>query len=63
MSVSVKLKDFFISRKIPLHERRRIPLLLSGQDIAWVVGERIDDRYKVTSETRRFLTVAAKPIQ
>jgi tRNA(Ile)-lysidine synthase len=63
MSVSVKLKDFFISRKIPLHERRRIPLLLSSRDIVWVVGERIDDRYKVTNETRRFLRVTVKPIQ
>jgi tRNA(Ile)-lysidine synthase len=57
MSQSVKLKDFFISRKIPLHERRRIPLLLSDDRIIWVIGARIDDHYKVTPETRRLLRV------
>ncbi len=61
MKQSVKLKDFFISRKIPLHERRRIPLLLSDQDIIWVVGQRIDERYKVTPDTHRFLNVSVRP--
>jgi tRNA(Ile)-lysidine synthase len=63
MKESVKLKNFFISRRIPLHERRRIPLLLSDQDIIWVMGQRIDDRYKVTPATRRFLRVVVKPNQ
>jgi len=58
MKQSVKLKDFFISRKIPREERRRIPLLLSGDDIVWVIGHRIDDRFRVTKETRR--TVSAR---
>jgi tRNA(Ile)-lysidine synthase len=51
MSASVKLKDFFMSRKIPREERRHIPLLLSGDDIIWVVGHRIDDRFKATKGT------------
>jgi tRNA(Ile)-lysidine synthase len=63
MGASVKLKDFFISRKIPLHERRRIPLLVSGEDIIWVLGQRIDERYKVTSSTRRVLRVSIRPAQ
>ena len=57
MSQSVKLKDFFISRKIPLHQRRRIPLLLSEGQIIWVIGTRIDERYRVTPETRRLFKV------
>jgi len=63
MKESVKLKNFFISRRIPLHERRRVPLLLSDGEIIWVVGERIDDRYKVTAATRRFLKVVVRPNQ
>ena len=62
MGASVKLKDFFISRKIPLHQRRRIPLLLSGEDIIWVLGQRIDERYKVTSSTRSILKASIRPI-
>lgn len=57
MNQSVKLKDFFISRKIPLRERRTMPLLLSDDQIIWVIGERINDQYKVTPETRRLLRV------
>ncbi len=59
MGEAVKLKDYFISRKIPRRERRAIPLLLSGDNIVWVIGERIDDRFKVTSETTRFVHAAA----
>lgn len=62
MQKSVKLKDFFISRKIPLHERRQVPLLVSGQDIIWVSGQRIDERYKVTEGTRRLLKVSIRPM-
>jgi len=62
MKQSVKLKDFFISRKIPREERRRIPLLLSGDDIVWVVGHRIDDRFRVTKETRRTMKAGAEVV-
>ncbi len=52
-----KLKDFFIDHKIPRFERSRIPLLTSGEMIAWVVGYRIDERVKVTEKTQRVLRV------
>jgi tRNA(Ile)-lysidine synthase len=53
-----KLKEFFIDHKIPKFERARVPLLTSGESIAWVVGYRIDERFKVTKETRRVLKVS-----
>jgi len=52
-----KLKEFFIDHKIPKFERPRIPLLISGDIIAWVVGYRIDERVKVTEKTMRVLKV------
>lgn len=60
MSQTKKLKDFFIERKIPKEKRRQVPLLLSNQDIIWIVGYRIDDRYKVTKDSHRVLKVVAK---
>jgi tRNA(Ile)-lysidine synthase len=60
MSQEMKLKDFFIGKKIPKEKRRQIPLLVSHRDIIWVVGYRIDDRYKVTKETNRVLKVVAQ---
>jgi len=61
MNNSVKLKDFFISRKVPKKHRRHIPLLVSGNDIIWVIGHRIDERYKVTIQTKNMIKVVARP--
>jgi len=52
-----KLKEFFIDHKIPKYERPSIPLLISGEMIAWIVGYRIDERVKITSETKRVLRI------
>ncbi len=52
-----KLKDFFIDHKIPRFERPQIPLLISGEEIAWIAGYRIDERVKITPNTRRVLRV------
>jgi tRNA(Ile)-lysidine synthase len=56
-----KLKAFLIDHKIPKFERARISLLISGEDIVWVVGYRVDERFKVTKETRRVLKVTLVP--
>ncbi len=53
-----KLKKFFIDHKVPRRDRLKVPLLLSGERIVWVVGYRIDERVKVTSKTRRILKVS-----
>jgi tRNA(Ile)-lysidine synthase len=50
-----KIKDFFIDRKIPRSQRKRIPLLLSAQDVIWVVGEEISERVKVTARTKKIV--------
>jgi tRNA(Ile)-lysidine synthase len=50
-----KLKEFFIDHKVPRFERPNIPLVVSAEMIAWVVGYRIDERVKVTEKTKRIL--------
>jgi len=52
-----KLKDFFIDHKVPRFERPRVPLLISEEMIAWIVGYRIDERVKITERTRKVLKV------
>ena len=56
-----KVKSFLIDRKVPVDERGRIPLVLSGDRIAWVVDHEIDDRFKVTDATRRILVLEKAP--
>ncbi|WP_347489706.1 tRNA lysidine(34) synthetase TilS [Desulfoscipio sp. XC116] len=52
---TVKLKKFFIDRKIPRHSRDCIPLVLSGDDIVWVAGMRPGEKWKVTENTVKCL--------
>ena len=52
-----KVSDFLTDRKLSVVEKRRQFVLLSGDDIVWVVGQRIDDRYRVTSKTENILKI------
>lgn len=47
-----KLSDFFIDEKVPLYEKKTIPVLESDGNIVWVCGRRLDERFKVTPTTR-----------
>jgi tRNA(Ile)-lysidine synthase len=49
------LNAFMIDAKIPQHIRDRWPLVVSASHIVWVAGYRIDERAKVTEETRQVL--------
>lgn len=55
-----KLQDFFVDEKIPRDERDRIPLIVSGNDIVWIVGYRGDERFKITEETKKLLVLDVK---
>ena len=57
-----KLKDYFIDCKIPREEREKVTLLAEGSHILWVVGYRISQYYKVTSQTKTVLKVHVKGV-
>jgi len=49
MSETKKLQDFFVDEKVPRRQRGRVPLVCSGDGrIAWAVGHRIAEPFKVT---------------
>lgn len=52
-----KVSDFFIDQKIPIHEKENIWLLCSGKKIVWIMGRRLDNRFKVTRETNRVMKI------
>ena len=43
-----KLSDFFTDRKMNLRDKEEVWVLLSGEDLVWIVGERPDNRFRVT---------------
>jgi tRNA(Ile)-lysidine synthase len=52
-----KIQDFLVDAGVPRRERGRVGLLTAGEEIAWLVGHRLDDRFKVTESTRKVLVV------
>ena len=50
-----KLQDFFTDAKVLRSQRKRVPLLCDAGKICWIVGHRIDDRVRVTPETKLVL--------
>lgn len=58
MKGTKKLSDFFISLKISVTDKVKIPLVVNGNgDILWVVPYRMDDRYKITDKTKKVFTL------
>ena len=47
-----KLSDFMIDRKIPLNLKKQALVLESDNKIVWVVGQQIDDRFKLTEQSK-----------
>ena len=50
-----KLSDFFVDRKFSLADKESQWILCSGEDICWIVGEAIDDRFKIRDNTKDVL--------
>ncbi|MBM0656892.1 tRNA lysidine(34) synthetase TilS [Capnocytophaga genosp. AHN8471] len=57
LGVKKKLSKFFIDEKYSQVARENQWLLCSGEDIVWVIGKRLDDRFKITENTQRILKV------
>lgn len=51
MQHSKKVSDFMIDQKINVVEKAKVLVLVSDCDIAWIIGHRIDNRFKVTAGT------------
>ncbi len=57
---SIKLAELFINEKVPQRARKRWPLVCVDDEIAWVPGLRMAEKFKVTENTRRVVKLQLK---
>ncbi len=50
-----KLSKFLKDEKISLIDKENIYLLCSQQDVVWVIGKRLDDRFKISDTTNEIV--------
>ena len=52
-----KLSDFFTDSKLSIDDKENIWILCSGGKIAWIVGHRIDNRFRITPKTKQVIQI------
>ncbi|MCF8218246.1 MAG: tRNA lysidine(34) synthetase TilS [Bacteroidales bacterium] len=57
MQQKKKISDFLIDEKVPLYHKQNIWVLRSGKKIVWIIGMRIDNRFKITNQTTEILEI------
>jgi tRNA(Ile)-lysidine synthetase, C-terminal domain len=57
MESNKKVSDYLIDAKVSMPEKQRQFVLLNGDDIVWLVGRRIDNRYRIGKDTENILRI------
>jgi tRNA(Ile)-lysidine synthase len=52
-----KVSDYFVDNKFSISEKENTWILASGDQIIWIIGHRLDDRFKITPKTQEILVV------
>ena len=52
-----KISDLFVDKKLDLVEKSQTWLITSNSQIMWVLGVQTDNRFRITSGTRRLIRI------
>lgn len=53
-----KVSDFFIDQKLSISDKENTWILESNNKIVWILGYRIDERFKITKQTSRVYQIS-----
>jgi tRNA(Ile)-lysidine synthase len=59
MNRKKKLSDYFIDGKFSRLEKEKALIMEAGGDIVWIIGRRIDNRFRLTESTQKVLVLKA----
>lgn len=59
---STSIKKYFINNKVPKQQRDNILLLCDEENIIWIIGYALSDKYKVDEGTKNILKISAKSL-
>ena len=54
------VSDYLTDKKFSIYQKDNQSVVCSGETIVWLVDERIDNRFRVTEETKRILLIQIK---
>ncbi|MEO6131405.1 MAG: tRNA lysidine(34) synthetase TilS, partial [Saprospiraceae bacterium] len=55
-----KIQDFLVDLRMALHEKNKVRILRSNNQIIWIMGKRLDERVKVTGESNEIYELRYK---
>jgi len=55
-----KISDYLTEQKIPNYKKREQLVLTNNNKIVWVLGLRLDDRFKISSNTKKVYSLCLK---
>ena len=54
---SKKLSRYFTNEKVEKNLRNSIPVVADGNEIIWIIGMRLSERYKITPDTKNVMEI------
>ncbi len=60
---SKKVQDLMVDHKLEMFEKERLHLLSNDEHIVWIIGLRLDERARITSETKSIYRLTYSPVE
>lgn len=56
-----KISDLLIDAKVAMPDKAKVTVISSGEEIVWVAGHRLDERFKLAENTKEVLILTLRP--